>query len=51
MVLRNGVCPLHYIGLMVTCCGMAEKKMGKVGVIMRKMKVTDCEDGNSDIDC
>jgi hypothetical protein len=38
-VLRKAVYPLQGMGLMVMCCGMAVKKMGKLGVSVRKMKL------------
>jgi len=35
---------------MIICCGMVLKEMGMLGVCVRKMKSTDCEDGDSDTD-
>ena len=37
-VLRNAVYPMQWMGLVVICCGMAVKGMGKLGVSVRKMK-------------
>jgi hypothetical protein len=37
-VLRSAVCPVQWKGLMVICCGMTGKKMGKLGLIMREVK-------------
>jgi len=37
-VLKNAVYPLQWMGLMVICCGMTVKGMGKLGVSVRKMK-------------
>ena len=34
---------------MVICCGMAVKRMGMLGVSVRKM-TTDCEDADGDTD-
>jgi len=35
---------------MMECCGMAVKRIGMVGVSVRKMEGTDCDDGDSDTD-
>ena len=35
---------------MMTCCGMAVKRMGMLGVSVRKMKALTVGDGDSDID-
>ena len=35
---------------MIICGGMTVKRMGLLGVSVRKMKITDCEDGDSDTD-
>ena len=37
-VLRSAVYPMQWMGLMVICCGMAVKRMGMLGVSVRKMK-------------
>jgi len=37
-VFGSAVCPLQWMGLMVICCGMAVKRMGMLGVSVRKMK-------------
>ena len=37
-VLRNAVYQMQCMGLIVICCGMAVKGMGKLGVSVRKMK-------------
>jgi len=36
--LRSAVYPMQRMGLMVVFCGMALKRMGKLGVNVRKMK-------------
>jgi len=33
------------MGLMMLCFGMTVKRMAMLGVSVRKMKCTDCEDG------
>ena len=37
-VLRSAVYPVQWKGLMLTCCEMAVKRMGMLGVSVRKMK-------------
>jgi hypothetical protein len=39
MVLRSAVCPVQWMGLMVLCCEMTLKRMGILGVSVRKMKL------------
>jgi hypothetical protein len=36
--LRSAVHPVQWMGLIMTCCGMAVKRMGVLGVSVRKMK-------------
>ena len=36
--LRSDVYPVQWMGLMVMCCGMAVKRMGMLGVSVRKVK-------------
>jgi hypothetical protein len=38
-VLRSVVYPMQWMGLMMICCGMTVKGMGKLEVSVRKMKV------------
>ena len=47
-VLRCVVCPVQWMRLMI-CCGMALKRMGLLGVSVRKIKVLT-EDRDSDTD-
>jgi len=35
---RTVKCPIQWIGLMMMCCGMTVKRMGMLGVSVRKMK-------------
>jgi hypothetical protein len=35
---KSAVYPLQWMGLMMICCGMAVKRMGMLGVGVRKMK-------------
>jgi hypothetical protein len=35
---RSAVYPVQWMGLMMICCGMAVKRMGMLGVSLRKMK-------------
>jgi len=37
MVLRSAVCLVQWMGLMMLCCEMALKRMGILGVSVRKM--------------
>ena len=37
--LRSAAYPLHWMRLMLICCGMAVKKVGMLGVSVRKVKV------------
>jgi len=37
--LRSAAYSLQWMGLMLICCGMAVKKVGMLGVSVRKMKV------------
>jgi hypothetical protein len=36
-VLRSAVYPVQRMGLMMICCGMAVKRVGMLGVSVRKM--------------
>ena len=36
---RNAVYPMQWVGLVVLCCGTAVKRMGTLGVSMRKMRL------------
>jgi len=37
-VLRDAIYPMQWMGLMLICCGVALKRMGMLGVSVRKMK-------------
>jgi len=36
--LRSAVYPMQWMGLVMICCGVAVKRMGMLGVSVRKMK-------------
>jgi hypothetical protein len=40
--------PMQWMGLMIMCCGMAVKRMGMLGVSVRKMKALTVKMGDSD---
>jgi len=40
---------MQQMGLMIICCGMIVKRMGMLGVSVRKMKALT-EDGDNDTD-
>jgi hypothetical protein len=47
-VLRSAVYPMHWMELIMTCYGMAVKRMGMLGVMCKEGEGTDCEEGDSD---
>ena len=42
--LRGAVYPVQWVGLVMICCGMTVKRMGKLGVSMRKMQALTFSD-------
>ena len=46
-VLRSAVYPVHWMGLMMICCGMTVKRMGMLGVMCEEGEGTDYEDANN----
>ena len=47
-VLRSAVYPVHSMGLIMICCGMAMQRMRVLGVSVRKMKALGCGNGDTD---
>ena len=47
---KSAIYPVQWMILMMICCGMAVKRIGMLGVNVRKREGTDCEDGDSDTD-
>jgi len=47
--LNSAVYPVQWMGLII-CCGMSMKRMGMLALSVKKVGVTDCEDGETDTD-
>ena len=45
---REYVYPMHWMGLMMICGGMAVRRMGMLGVSVINNEGADCEDVDSD---
>ena len=45
--LRSAAYPLQWMGLMLLCCGMAVKKVGMLGICVRKMNYSEDGDGDT----